>query len=115
MYRSSAFLIFDGIQVAMSAVACGLSVWACRSGLLNLRPLHAAVAMLAAVYCAGYLYLIVEQPNVGDWSNVMRGVGLVAWPVAWVSWPILSIRLQSRVGRLHRVVEERTDLLEDAA
>lgn len=113
-YRTP-LLVFDWIQVLMTATSCGLAIWAARRGVVNTRPLHAACAALSAVYCVGYLVLVIARPNVGEWSNTMRGVGLVAWPVAWMSWSIISVRLQRRVGKLREVVEDRGHILEDAA
>ena len=115
MYRSSAFFALDCIQIVMSASSAVLAVWAARRGVVNTRPLHASIAALSVVYCCGYLVLVIVQPPVRDWSNVMRGVGLVTWPLAWMSWSIISVRLQGRVGKLRAVVDERTHHLEDAA
>lgn len=118
MYRTSVFIVLDSVNVVMTALSCGLAAYAARHGAVNTRPLHAAIAALSAVYCAGYLYLVIVRPDpagIAQWSNTMRGVGVVAWPVAWISWSIISVRLQSRVGKLRRVVEERDHILEDAA
>lgn len=74
-----------------------------KRGLPSWRPLHTAVATLAAIYCGGYAWFLIEQPTVELWSSILRGVSLVVWPVVWTLPAVITLRTRQR---LHRAVKE---------
>lgn len=87
-----------------AVVAFCMSCRASRHGLLRFRPVHAAIAVLSAVYVAGYLWLLLGNPTVVLWSSVMRGFSMVAWLVVWVVPAWLSLRVNRE---LHAAIRKR--------
>jgi hypothetical protein len=105
--------VVDEVVVVLNlvcvAVAVAVNWWAARSGLLRLRTIHAAIAAIAGVYVAGYLWLLglipfLDAPDPARWSSVLRGLSLVAWVVVWVAPAVLSIRT---TRELHTAIRER--------
>lgn len=87
-----------------AVVSFFMSCRASKHGLLRFRPVHAAIAVLSAVYVAGYLWLLVGNPTVALWSSVMRGFSIVAWPAVWVAPAWLSLRVNRE---LHDAIRKR--------
>lgn len=93
---------------ALAAVVVNL-VAAGRGGLTALRRLHVATAVLAAIYVAGYAWVLFGEPGIEQWSSVMRGVSIAAWVIVWVGPGVVSIRLNRR---LHSAVQARLEQME---
>lgn len=74
-----------------AAFAClVINFMAARTGHPFLRPVRAMVAALLAVYVVAYGWLLTSG-DVVAWSRIMRGVSIVAWPVAWGIAPAVSM------------------------
>lgn len=97
------------LNLVCVVVAVVVNWWAARSGLFRLRTIHAAIATVAGLYVAGYLWLLgllplIDAPDPARWSSVLRGLSLVAWVVVWIMPAVLSIRTTSE---LHAAIRER--------
>jgi hypothetical protein len=62
------------------------------------------VALLALIYSVSYVYLFVTD-DVTQWSSTMRGVSLLAWPVAWTGPAIAVFRV---THSMHKVLDQAT-------
>jgi len=96
---SVAELIVIAVNMVMVLAAVAINWRASQHGVVRYRIVHAAVAALSGVYAAGYLVLMLGDVSVENWSSVMRGVSIVAWPVVWW-WPALTSL------RVHRELKE---------
>jgi phosphatidylglycerophosphate synthase len=87
-----------------AAVSTVMSCVASRHGLVRLRPIHAGVAVLSAIYVVGYLWLLFGNPSVVLWSSVMRGFSLTAWVLVWIApaWTSWSVNRE-----LHQAIRLR--------
>lgn len=56
------------------------------------RPLRAAVGVLALIYAAGYVVVLVGWVPILKWSAFYRGVSPVAWLVVWCGPALVSWR-----------------------
>lgn len=61
------------------------------------RSVHAAIAALAAVYAVAYAYLAVWPHAILTWSQTMRGVSLLAWPLVWIIPAVVQRRSNRQV------------------
>lgn len=84
------------LNSAFAGLAFVMSLAAARRGSLYHRWVFAAIAPLAAVYSASYGWLLFNLEHASTWSSVMRGVSLVAWPVAWWLPARVSIQRHER-------------------
>lgn len=100
----SADTVLIWLTLLGSLIACGSALRAVRSGIPLLRPLAAATAALAGIYAVAYLALLAlwGESNL-RWSQVMRGVSVVAWLVVWAGWPWMSVKAWRAA---HRRLEE---------
>lgn len=97
----------DLVIAAQSILVLGVfvaSVTAYRRGLHDWSVFHAAVAGLCLVYLTGYGWLLFTDVGRATWSEVMVGVGFIAWPIAWGYPSIASIRSQAKIDRLRSTV-----------
>lgn len=96
-------LIVAGVSLALALAAWTLNTFAAyRSGIMW-RPWHAAVAILAAVYSAGYAWLLFSDVDPAIWSGILRNAGLITWPVVWITPAILA---RQQVQEVHRRLRE---------
>ena len=81
------------IWISFAEVIVGIVtlMWCARRDDPRRRPIWGAIAALSAVYAVGYSWLL-SGANVLTWSNVFRGVTLLAWPVWFV--PALVVTRQ---------------------
>jgi hypothetical protein len=95
------------VSFLLALAAWGVNTFAAyRSGVMW-RPWHAAVAILAGIYSMGYCWLLFTHVDPSVWSGTMRYVGLVTWPVVWIT-PALLARQQAKEiqRRLAEYIEE---------
>lgn len=91
---------FDAILVgavtmeALMAVVVHLMVVRVASR-LN-RALSLSIASLALVYAVAYQVLLWTDVDPGGFQSVLRGIGLISWPLVWVA-PYV-IRIRSKMG-----------------
>ena len=90
--------------------ACWYNVFAARRVLVPfLARIHAAVASLAAVFAAAYMFLLWSDVTVPAFSSFVRGVGLLSWPLVWVGPAYLHARPQRLVQVIaDKIVDEVT-------
>jgi len=91
--------VLDWCNVALAAVACAVHLLAGRRGLIAVRWVRYSIAFLAATYTALYLWLILGDITVAEWSNLVRGIGPVAWVVVWILPAVLGLRVARKVDR----------------
>lgn len=96
-------IVLGNALLALLAAVVGL--WAATRGVPALRVIHAATGALALLYALSYGYLLVDlDGRLRRWSEVMRGVALIVWPIAWIWPPLASVRryreAKARVDRL---------------
>lgn len=76
--------LLDLVSLVLALVAVAANIAAARVAPREWRAQHLVIATLGALYAAGYLVLLVARPDVAEWSNVMRGLGPLAWWLVWV-------------------------------
>ena len=86
-------------SLAMSLTAALVCAYASRHSFPELRPVFAASGVLALIYSGAYLWLGFNIERSAQWSQYVRPVGLIAWPVAWIFPPAMSVLLYMRVRR----------------
>lgn len=86
MTNAQAILAANGV---MAGIAVAANLWAVfRSD----HPRQSAmVAALATFFIASYVWLGFHGDAIVEWSEFMRGVSLIAWPVVWI-YPALRAR-----------------------
>lgn len=89
---------FAVLNLTLAALSLVAAVWAARHSPLDWRARFWAQAFLAGCYVAGYVWLFVEHDR-ARWSEVMIGLGPVAWVVVWI-WPAV------KAARLWREVQQ---------
>jgi hypothetical protein len=85
-------------------------VWnwrAVRGGVLEGVPLRAATGCLATIYLAANLYLLFSDVAPQAWSDLLRGLGLLAIPIVWELPARFSVRMADRIRAADRRVEQR--------
>lgn len=97
-------VIPDGTKTQTS-ILCGLAAIAAVLGYMAALaswngPLHTFVlniirGWLATLYFVGYLYLLLADPDRGQWSQMMSGLGYAAWPVVWI-YPLVRDHISRR-------------------
>lgn len=92
---------FDRAVVVVNALlafasACA-NVRAVRGSTAMWRSVHVTIAALAVVYAAAYAYLAAWPDSILTWSQTMRGVSLLAWPVVWIAPAVVQRRSNRQV------------------
>ena len=87
------------LNLGMSLVAASVCRYAARHTFPELRPVFAATTILALIYSGAYVWLAFNLERSGVWSQYVRPVSLVAWPVAWMCPAALSVILWLRINR----------------
>lgn len=87
-----------------AAASVALNWQAARVGLLRFRTVHAAIATIALLYVAGYLWLLFGNVDPARWSSTLRGLSMVAWVVVWLLPAAMSVRMNRE---LHTAIRDR--------
>lgn len=85
--------VFIAINMALATISCAVHV-VVAVRLARLRALSAASATLAAMYVGAYVWLLVD-PDVVHWSQIMRGVSIVVWPLIWILPGVTAVRARN--------------------
>jgi hypothetical protein len=90
-------------NMSLAFIALLVNIWASREDHPFMRPIRAGTAALLAVYVLGYFWLLTSG-DVIAWSRIMRGVSMVAWPVAWTIPKIASVYVYRKEMRALEVL-----------
>jgi hypothetical protein len=66
------------------------------------KPLNIVLVIagcLALFYSGAYIWLLFHISEVAAWSNTLRWLGLISWPVAWIFPPLAMVRYKTVAGR----------------
>ena len=99
------WLTFGSFVLALVALAANF--WAGVVAVVEVRRVYRTVAVLNTVYVAGYVWLLFGHVNPGTWSNWLRPVGIMAWPLVWAYPAFVAVRLSLRLQRRAREFEAR--------
>ena len=78
-----------------------------RVGFAEVKAPFAATAVLAAIYSASYAVLLFTDVDPSHWTQAIRPVTLVTWPIVW-SWPaIRAVRTARRIRRRADDIERK--------
>ena len=85
--------------------------WAAFEVSNRLRHVLFVEACLAMFYSVAYWWLAFNLELAREWSEILRWIGIVSWPVAWIASPIMLIYWLRGQGKklqenARRVVEE---------
>lgn len=71
------------------------------------RYTYFGIGLLAAVYSGAYMWLYANPRLVGEWSETLRPLAFVVWPLVW-AWPaIAKVRdYQKAAARIERKADE---------
>lgn len=86
------------------------NVAATRHGVLETVRMRAATSMLALIYFVGACVLLFSNVNPARWSDVMRGVGVIALPVVWSLPAMLSVRMGDKIRATNKKIIDRHDM-----
>lgn len=98
-------MIVVAINVVLAAIA----------GTVNLRVaarvsahrvLHVVVGCLAFGYACSYGWLLLNPEMRLEWSQVMSGVSVIAWPIVWTAPALATWRERRQITATLRAVEE---------
>lgn len=82
-------------------------------GFLIHRGLAITIAVVGALYAAGYGLLLAGHLELAQWSAFYRGVSLVVWPLVWAGPALMSIAAWRHTSQQVRAAmedeRERTD------
>lgn len=87
------------MNAGMSAVAAVTMLIASRHSFPEFRAVRAAGGVLASIYCGAYIWLAFHLERSREWSNLLRPVALLVWPIVWIIPTVLSMRLWSKLVR----------------
>ena len=87
------------INTVLSAAAAITLLLAARHSLPELRPVFAGAGVLASIYCGSYFWLIFNLDRAARWSELIRPVGLLSWPIAWIAPAAISMKLFSKLRK----------------
>lgn len=66
----------------------------------ELRPIRFAGAVLAAIYFGAYIGLAmfwIDSP--ATWSQYLRPIGLLAWPIIWITPTVIENRTWRKISK----------------
>lgn len=87
-------------NAACAAIACVVMLLAAfGESMPELRPVRFAGAVLAGIYCGAYVWLAFNLDWSGSWSQYLRPVGLLAWPLVWVMPTMIENRTWRKIAR----------------
>lgn len=95
-HLSTAQVWTDLVLLGLALLVVVVQGRASRFGMLEFAKVHAGKTILAAIYAAGYAWLLFTDVAPGEWSRWMLPVGLVAWPVAWTWGGLVSVRIHRK-------------------
>lgn len=110
-----AAVTFDLVVIWLNLIAAvgatAANVWAMTVSRWPYRWVFAVSAAMALVFAGGYVWLLGEFPErAQEWSQVMRGVSLLAWVLVWTMVPVVStlasLRAHRALGEVEKVIEE---------
>ena len=99
------------IQMSLAGIAATVNLYAAVKGAAYRRALFAVTGVLAAIYAAGYLYVLVTE-NVEQFQEVFRGVNIVSWSVVWLGPALMHLRSRKKIQR--HINEELVSTAESA-
>jgi hypothetical protein len=85
------------------------NVAAAMCGVAEAVKVRAASAALAIVYFAANVVLLFTHVNPARWSDLMRGVAILAIPIVWVIPARLSVKMAQRIRNADLRLRERHD------
>lgn len=95
--------VLDVVVLSWLMLGGALSAWAHRWAWKETPPthrrerrMHRAIGNLSAVYVAGYAWLLSGTVSVVRWSQIFRGVSLVAFPLVWIAPAVEDARKWQR-------------------
>lgn len=101
------FVVTANLLGALCAVVA--NIWASSHTTGWIKWFFTLTAGLALVYSLSFLWLLFHFGQAAAWSQFMRPVGIVAWPIAWSVEPLLIVRY------FHKKADELVVMGEKAA
>ena len=89
------WLTFATLPLWLAAIWC--NVVAVHGGVLETVKLRAATAMLACIYFVANVVLLFSNINPATWSDLLRGIGVLAVPIVWVLPARMSVRMALKI------------------
>lgn len=104
---SSFDAVLVGASTAEAMLACVVHVKVRKvSSQLN-RALSLGIACLALLYAAAYQFLMWTQIDPGDFQQVLRGMGIVAWLLVWTAPYVALLKGRRQLSHLLVAAVER--------
>ena len=83
----------------LAMVATVASWYAARHGILELRRLHAATAILGLIFVGLYTAILWTSVAPTQWNTWVRAPALMSWVLVWC-WPaIVSVQLRHKLQK----------------
>jgi predicted naringenin-chalcone synthase len=78
------------IQLVLASASCIINGIAALKGAAYRKTVHFIIALLSALYAAGFAYVLIGG-DYEQFSSFFRGVNIVTWSVVWILPAVLHI------------------------
>lgn len=107
-HLSALDVVLTWVVSCLAATAGVVQLMGRRVSQLQFRTLQASTAALAFAFAAAYQFLLWSDVRPAGYQTLLRGMGLVAWPLVWIGPVWLRLRLVPHVAEsILSSVEER--------
>lgn len=101
--------VLENIVIWINCIGAVFAVYynykASSNGIPKLRLAHFLVSGFAAVYCLGYLFLLLCDPSFLIWSSWFRGISLFVWFIVWILPAYRSSRIWKKLQEQVKEIE----------
>lgn len=103
---------FANLIVWLNIVGAGLSAFfnfkAARTNPAPWQRVRLLIGVYSIIYVIGYLWLLGIGEDILSWSQTMRGVSVLAWPLVWIAPAYVSTRFWKDVRHSIKKIETET-------
>ena len=98
------------LLVLMTVASAVVNCRAARRGLQDFTAMMWAATLLSLLYLVAYLILLFTDTSAGKWSNTIKPLSDMAWPLVWI-WPaVVVLRISKQMGKMSDLSKDAGDL-----
>lgn len=88
------------LNVIGAVVAAFFNLKAARNNPAPWQKIRLLTGVYSIIYVVGYMWLLgIGTDGIEAWSQTMRGVSVLAWPLVWIAPAYVSTRVWNNVRR----------------